>query len=420
MSKFLQFHTLTSYPGTLLNRDDAGFAKTLPFGNAKRTRVSSQCLKYHWREYEGKHALRDAGDMAIRSRRTFRKKVADPLIEKGYDERLTAAVTHVISKMVLSGETTKSNIESNAESVLGADDPLGETGLDQIVVLGAPEVVYLRSVVRNALVAFEDEEYDEDNDAQTATAIYDVLKDNELQSNLLGMGNAMGLDAAMHGRMVTSDLLAQGDAAVHVAHAITTHKQQREDDYFTAVDQLHDEGTGGSEAGAALIQTKQLTSGLFYSYVVVDVPLLVSNLEACEREEWQDADLTLTTDVMQRFLRMVTTVSPGAKLSSTAPYAKAEFVMVESGDEQPRTLANAFKQAVEGDDFTEESVRELAAYAGKIDAMYGEKNGHGTHKAHEERIYATTAESDVPDAARGNVDDIAEWIAMQIKTHRST
>src|SRR5262245_171802 len=48
-SRFLQIHTLASYPATLLNRDDSGLAKRLPFGGATRTRISSQCLKRHWR-----------------------------------------------------------------------------------------------------------------------------------------------------------------------------------------------------------------------------------------------------------------------------------------------------------------------------------------------------------------------------------
>jgi len=56
-ARFIQIHTLTSYPSTLLNRDDAGFAKRLPFGGATRTRISSQCLKYHWRHNDGESAL---------------------------------------------------------------------------------------------------------------------------------------------------------------------------------------------------------------------------------------------------------------------------------------------------------------------------------------------------------------------------
>lgn len=418
MSRFLQFHTLTSYPGTLLNRDDAGFAKTLPFGNAKRTRVSSQCLKYHWRHYEGKHAIRKAGDMSIRSRRTFRKKVADELVDDGFDDRLTAAVTFGILEMVRNGDVTKGDIKDNVQPVLEAESPLDELVIDNIVVFGKPEVEYLKSVAEDTLEALREKEYDEDSVAQTRDAIADLLGEKQLRNNLRGMGNAMGIDAAMHGRMVTSDVLAQGDAAVHVAHAITTHAQQREDDYFTAVDELHEEGTGGEEAGAALIQSKELTSGLFYSYVVVDVPLLVSNLEGCDRSEWQEADLTLTTDVLRRFLHTITNVSPGAKLSSTAPYAKAEFVMVESGEEQPRTLANAFKKAVEGDDLLEESVEELTKYTRKIDRMYGQKID-GETVAHEERVCATMAESEVP-ASRTSVGDIADnWIPTQITNFAS-
>ena len=43
--RFLQIHTLHSYPAALLNRDDSGLAKRLPFGGAVRTRISSQCLQ---------------------------------------------------------------------------------------------------------------------------------------------------------------------------------------------------------------------------------------------------------------------------------------------------------------------------------------------------------------------------------------
>ena len=48
-TRFIQIHWLSSYPATLLNRDDAGQAKRVPFGGKTRSRVSSQCLKRHWR-----------------------------------------------------------------------------------------------------------------------------------------------------------------------------------------------------------------------------------------------------------------------------------------------------------------------------------------------------------------------------------
>jgi CRISPR system Cascade subunit CasC len=410
MSKFLQFHTLTPYSGVLLNRDDAGFAKTLPFGNAKRTRVSSQCLKYHWRKYEGKHAIRDAGDIAIRSRNTFREKVAEELVEEGYDEMLAAAVTGGLSGIILSGDTSKGDIGENVQPILESDDPLGETELSQLVVFGQPEVKEILKVARESLERLSEDDYNEDSVAQTRDAIADAIAVDNVRENLNALGNSMGIDAAMHGRMVTSDVLARGNAAVHVAHAITTHSQQREDDYFTAVDDLLDEDTGGEESGSAHLNTKQLTSGLFYNYVVVDVPLLVSNLESCKRSEWKEQDLTLTINVLRRFLHTLATVSPGAKLSSTAPYAKAEFVMVESGDEQPRTLANSFKKAVPlTDNVTEDSIERLTDYVDRMDGMY---------VTEEERICATAEDADLP-APNATLPDIADWIETKVITYAS-
>ena len=49
MARFIQIHWLASYPAALLNRDDAGLAKRIPFGGATRGRISSQCLKRRWR-----------------------------------------------------------------------------------------------------------------------------------------------------------------------------------------------------------------------------------------------------------------------------------------------------------------------------------------------------------------------------------
>ena len=57
MTRFVQIHTLASFPAVLLNRDDAGAAKRLPYGGASRLRVSSQCLKRHWRFADDAWAL---------------------------------------------------------------------------------------------------------------------------------------------------------------------------------------------------------------------------------------------------------------------------------------------------------------------------------------------------------------------------
>ena len=95
------------------------------------------------------------------------------------------------------------------------------------------------------------------------------------EKNLTGLRRAAGLDAALFGRMVTSDNLARADAAVHVAHAFTVHGEHTETDYFAAVDDLLGSGEEETQLGSGHIGTTELTSGLFYGYVVVDVAQLV-------------------------------------------------------------------------------------------------------------------------------------------------
>jgi len=80
-ARFLQVHTLMAYTAALLNRNDTGLAKRLPYGGAVRTRISSQCLKRPWRTAEGVHALGtiDGAEAAFRSRELVTRLVVAPL-----------------------------------------------------------------------------------------------------------------------------------------------------------------------------------------------------------------------------------------------------------------------------------------------------------------------------------------------------
>lgn len=380
---FLQIHTLTSYPGTLLNRDDAGFAKRLPFGGVSRIRISSQCLKRHWRTFEGEHSIQalDA-PKSLRSRYTFEVRVARPMIEAGEREDVTREVVAQVM-----------------DAVLGASSDSEELKTGQITVLGEPEVEMLSGVSRDILARlresdpdlFEGDAREGGLDKAQKKKVGEGLKavfDKEQKKNLKGLEMAAGLSAALFGRMVTSDLLARGDAAIHVAHAFTVHEEESESDYFSAIDDLLGELEGGDEEsrGSGHINSVELTSGLYYGYVVVDVPLLVSNLTGCAREDWREADHTIAKGVIERLIHVISTVSPGAKLGSTAPYANAECVLVEAGSSQPRTLANAFMKPVRarGDQLAA-AYEQLGAYWADHAQMYG-------------------ATSEVRFAARGDVD----------------
>ena len=420
--KFLQIHTLTSYPATLLNRDDAGFAKRLPFGGATRTRVSSQCLKYHWRNFDGENALYGMDvPRSLRSRETFYRRIVKPLIDDGYPEGLVRAAAFALQERLLSDDKAGKRDLKTLIHPDEDDDPREILETNQVTIFGVPEMRYLRNLVAEKIEGVEDaypaffngEEPDSDAVSDAAEDMRDFNR-RDLKKNLKGLELASGLDAAMFGRMATSDVLARGDAAVHVAHAFTTHEQEAESDYFSAVDELRrDDPQESGEMGAGHINSQELTSGLFYGYVTIDVPLLVSNLSGVERENWTDGNTELAAEVVRRFVQLIATVSPGAKLGSTAPHSYANCLFVESGSAQPRTLANAFQSPVDERDVLANSYDALAGYVDDMDGMYGVQT--------DRRLAAMGPTERLTDRIEGvdepvPVPDVAEWTANQIQT----
>lgn len=350
-TRFLQIHTLTTYAAALLNRDDIGLAKRLPFGGVERIRVSSQCLKRHWRRSADAWSLQALGEpMAVRSRQIFADKIAEPLRKEGFEPRSIVAVLAALQTRLLGESAKAERARKNQVDEAEAADPdkrFESLHTEQVIVLGEPEITFVTEAARRLLADAGDAK-----DAAKAADAY--LKEN--RANLDALRRACGLDAALFGRMVTSDILARGDAAVHVAHAFTVHAAEAEPDYFTAVDDLVALGSGH-------INQSELTSGLFYGYVVVDLPLLVANLSG---------DAVLAGRVVEHLAHTVAKVSPGAKLGSTAPYGYAEVVLAEAGARQPRSLANAFLKPVpRNGDLGAAAVGALARHLGAFDRMYG-------------------------------------------------
>ncbi len=390
-SHFLQLHTLTSYPAALLNRDDAGFAKRIPFGGVTRTRVSSQCLKRHWRTFAGAKSLSNiAGvEMSVRSRRSFERYVLKPLLAEGINkDNATAVVRALMSEVLGKSPRTKTN----------ADEKEGpNVRTSQVTVLGHPELRFLLEQAREICGSLESPE-------KAGKAVKEHFS-KEAKKNLTGLKMAAGLGGALFGRMVTSDALARSDAAVHVAHAFTVHAEASESDYFSAVDDLlaHEGGLGGGHINSA-----ELNSGLYYGYVAIDVPLLVSNLEGCSQEEWTDADRGLAAEVARRLVWTVATVSPGAKLGSTAPHAYAQMMLVEAGRPQPRTLANAFLKPVkQTPDLLAAAYDALGAHLADMDEVYG--------KSTDRAFTALGPHELLKLGQRVSLDELASWAADRIR-----
>jgi CRISPR system Cascade subunit CasC len=410
---FLQFHTLTPFAASLLNRDDVGRAKRMPYGGASRIRVSSQCLKRHWREAAGDWSLDGLLDPAretaapgtVRSRKILSRLVGQPLVEEdGFAVDDVIAVVDALKAAML-GESKKAKADKAAKKPKAGAAPAGEAAgqpldehlevldTNQVIVLGRPEIDFIRQSAA-ALLRQRPNDWD--------VAIKAYLKENK--PNLEAMRLASGLDAAMFGRMVTSDILARGDGAIHVAHALTVHAEEAEPDYFVAIDELTREA---GELGTGLIQTAELTSGLFYGNVVIDVPLLVSNLEGVPAKDWRSADRRLAASVVEHLVHVIATTSPGAKRGSTAPYGYADLVLAEAGSRQPRSLMTAFHHAVPKEDARSKAVAALAAHMHSFDGMYGR---------HERRRVAALLDSAALPAepSADGLAGLAGWAAAQV------
>ena len=159
--RFLQIHTLHSYPAALLNRDDSGLAKRMPFGDAVRTRISSQCLKRHWRVAEDEFAIHGipGAEAAVRSRNVVERRVIAPLREQGgVSDDILAAVEGAFNVGVY------------------GDSGRSKSGR-QPLLLGLPEVEYLREKAADICAEHSD-------DAEAAkTAAVDLFSQRRGEGN---------------------------------------------------------------------------------------------------------------------------------------------------------------------------------------------------------------------------------------------
>jgi CRISPR system Cascade subunit CasC len=410
LPRFIQIHTLHNYPGALLNRDDAGLAKRLPYGDKIRTRISSQCLKRHWRMAEDHFALANLGvPMAVRSRQFVDRirltLLADDVAEdvavaiaSGFSDALKKNLDKLIKEASSPQKAKKGKKEADETAEVGDDEGADDSKQKQAILLGTAEFEYITKIAKEVGKEV----------GSAATARLALLKRLKVeQANLAAMPLNCGLESALFGRMVTSDVLASRDASVYVAHAFTVHEAQVENDYFTVVDDLLREA---GEQGSAGIFDTELASGLYYGYVVVDVPQLIANLEGEKAKDWAtlpSEKRELAGRVVQHLLHLIATVSPGAKRGSTAPFDWAKFLLVEVGDWQPRSLAGAFQNALPLNQLAirEAAVQLLTDEIGKLDAAYG---------ATLDRRFLALDNVAVPNAQRLSLNDLATWAQAYI------
>lgn len=341
MTTFVQLHLLTAYPPANLNRDDTGRPKTAVFGGAPRLRVSSQALKRAWRTSpEFQAAL--AGHLGKRTQR-FGSEIRQHLIAKGTDESKAESVARQIADLFGKVKPEKDR------------DP---TAIEQLAFISPEE-------------------------REAALAIADKLAAGEkidLKADIVLRTTDTAVDIAMFGRMLADDPAFNREAAVQVAHAITTHRTMVEDDYYTAVDDLK---TSAEDAGAGFVGEAGFGAGLFYLYLCIDRDLLTRNL---------GGDAELAKAGIAALVEAAARVSPGGKQASFASRASASYVVVERGVTAPRTLAAAFLKPVAGEDILARSIDSLAQTRENFAKAYADGSG-------------VTAEMNVP-AGKGTLAEV--------------
>lgn len=164
--------------------------------------------------------------------------------------------------------------------------------------------------------------------------------------------------------MATSGIMTNVDAALAVAHALTTHTVDGDIDWFTAVDDLNQE-TG--ETGSAHLDTTEFSAGVFYRYASLNIRQLQENLGDVDRQQ--------ALEVAAHVLHMLATVVPTAKQNTFAAFNLADFAFVSFSD-QPISLANAFEVPVKlkGEGFLTPSINAFAEYQQSVYQAFGLNN----------------------------------------------
>ncbi|WP_299362681.1 type I-E CRISPR-associated protein Cas7/Cse4/CasC [uncultured Paracoccus sp.] len=354
MTTFLQFHLLTVYPPSNPNRDDQGRPKEAHYGGVPRLRLSSQSIK-----------------RAVRMSDSFQQALAGSLGER------TKRMGDVIRKELEADGVDAAKAREIAEAVAK--------------VFGKIEAVDKKhpALVQGTTLAFvSPEERAHALDLARKVAQGEVMPSEKDLAKIVLRSAGGAVDIAMFGRMLADNPDFNREAAVQVGHAITTHRAQSEDDFFTAVDDLK---TRDEDAGGAHLGEHAFGSGVYYLYACVNADLLVENL---------DGDRELAARGLDALARALATATPKGKQNSHAHHPFASYILVEMGSQAPRDLTGAFLKPVQGEDLLAASAAALEAMRRRIDAAY-------------DSAPAREAVMDVA-AGRGSLGDIAGLAASAV------
>lgn len=362
----IEVHMLKNHAPANLNRDDSGSPKECMFGGVRRARISSQCIKH-----------------SIRKSPVFIDVLGDNL-----GLRTKAFLNHLheyLEGIQASGEEVSMICQlfpllmASSSSIEEAKHADGE---DESSILKTKQLIFssyaeIEAVGRVMLDRFRENpaKFTElispkkENNIKIKRATFARKIDVELRKidNTEEYGLPRTIDVSLFGRMTTSAMINDVKSAVQVAHAISTHKIDKEYDYFTAVDDLSKD-----DEGAGMLSDVEYNSACFYKYFSIDYDGLCKNLtgESAGRSNIPDTEkqkaIVLANKAIFALIQSSILTTPSGKQNSFAAHQLPAAVLVEVRPYQtPVSYANAFvdpARAGRDGDLVAASLKKLATH----------------------------------------------------------
>ncbi|OLS12947.1 MAG: hypothetical protein RBG13Loki_3433 [Promethearchaeota archaeon CR_4] len=374
----VEIHMLQNHAPSNLNRDDTGSPKDCLFGDVRRARISSQCLKRSIRKSQVLADEMKDITMGWRTRK-LPELVRKTLIEKKVSPDLAMAsalkVAQFGKKKVK--KTSKAGGKKVAED---AEEPeeAGETEEEvesvpseskdiqtaQIMFLTPSEVDAVIETIYSAI------------QGKTASEIGNLSQD-DLQREIDKKKKAsITPDIALFGRMITSDAFINVQASIQVAHAISTNKIEHDFDYFTAVDDLKKLSGSSDDLGAGMIGDVEFNSACYYKYFSLDTDNFISNIVGDKNSKEQDEQAKqLLKKTIRAFLMAAIHTTPTGKQNTFAAHQLPDAILVEvRARKTPVSYANAFIDPARpqvGKDLVTVSVEKLLEHVELLRKKFG-------------------------------------------------
>ena len=333
MKALLEVHILQNFAPSNLNRDDTGSPKDAYFGGVRRGRVSSQSFKRAMRMYFKEQNLVPKEHQGMRTKR-FLETLTQRLTDAGREEEeAKLAVKNTLTAM---GTQKQFKFDSKRPELT-----------EYLFSLGEKEISNLVAIIQGNW----------DNLTSKKPDTKDLKK--TLEKTLDG---GQAVDIALFGRMLANLPEANQDAACQVAHTISTHKIEYDEDFYTAVDDLKPD----DNAGADMIGTIEFNSACYYRYAALDLAGLKKNLLGDEQ---------ITLNGVEAFLKACIYALPTGKQNTFAAHQLPSFIgFTVRRDASPRSLANAFERPVRSssEGWVTPSAESLIAEWNKLNAVFGQ------------------------------------------------